>query len=570
MRRGEWSFFNVARVKIFMLPAILFLILAGAGTASADLDCVSCHGPNGPHGEGFGGCNICHGNPPVISQLGVDGLVNVPSATGATSPGGHSRHATVSGYNYTCDTCHFNGMPVTLIAESPRRMQMGFNTGGGIYDGRTLLSPYTYEATNGTTVTTSGTMTCSNIYCHSNGTSVSTHVIPPSTSPSWVAAGPLACSTCHGYPPQYGQDEPKSNSHVVHQQQLEQHSWFSCATCHAETTGDGTTIADTDNHVNGEFNVSPAAGNSFTYTYARGGGTCSDITCHPEANFHNGASRIWGNIVLQAGISVTYGPAPFQVTLIGSTSGGTQPYTFHWEFDDGSTADGALVTHTYASSGPYFPRLTVTDVNFHTGSRTMQVNPFAGNILPVADKSISVANRTVTLTDLSYDSDYNLYGHSGNGTIRISWGDATPVQQQPIALTGSPSNVPITHTYAGSGTSTFTITHSITDNAGGGPVSSPNVQVTVPAPLTITGRVTHSNSTAYPGITLQVRRTSNNALIASATTNTNGDYSFTISTALAGLCPFNLVPPTISGVTFSPSYTNFCTSLSNANITATP
>ena len=569
MSRGKWSFFNVPGKKTFLLPVILFLVLAGAGSASADLDCVECHGPNGPHAENFGGCNSCHGNPPVISQLGVDGLVNYPSATGALSPGGHSRHATDLGYNYSCETCHFNGMPVTLIAESPRRMQMGFGSGGGMYDGRMLPSPYTYEATNGTTVTANGSMTCSNIYCHSNGTSVSTYVIPPSTSPSWVTPGPLACSTCHGYPPQYGQDQPKSNTHVVHQQQLSQHSWFSCATCHAETTGDGTTITNTVKHVNEEFDVSPAVGISFTYTYARGGGTCSNITCH-EGNYHNGGSRVWGNIVLEANISVSYGPSPLQVTLVGSVSGGTQPYTFHWELDDGSTADGNIVTHTYASTGPYYPRLTVTDAKFHTGSRTTQVNPAGGNILPVADKSISVTNRTATLTDLSYDPDFNLYGHSGNGTIRISWGDGSPTQVQSIALTDSPSNVQFTHTYAGTGTNTFTVTHAITDNAGGGPVSSPNVLVTVPAPLTITGRVTHSNSAPYPGIQLDLRRVSNNAHIVYATTNTNGDYVFTVSNSLAVFCPFKIVPPTIPGVTFAPSYTNICTSLSNADITATP
>jgi predicted CxxxxCH...CXXCH cytochrome family protein len=448
-------------------------------------------------------------------------------------------------------------------------MQMGFSTGGGIYDGRALQPPYTYEATNGTVVTANGSMTCSNIYCHSDGTSVSTYVLPAGTSPSWVTPGPLACGTCHGYPPQYGQDEPKSNTHVVHQQQLSQHSWFSCATCHAETTGDGATIANTVKHVNGEYDVSPDTGISFTYTYARGGGTCSNITCH-EGNYHNGDSRVWGNVVLDANISVSYGPGPYQVTLVGSVTGGTAPYMFHWEFDDGSTADGSVVTHTYASSGPYFPRLTVTDANFHTGNRTTQVNPFGGNILPVAAKSISVANRTVTLTDLSYDTDYNLYGHSGTGTIRISWGDGTPTLVQSIALTGSPSNIPFTHTYAGTGTNTFTVTHAITDNAGGGPVSSPNVQVTVPVPLTVSGRVTHSNSAPYPGIQLDLRRVSNNAHIVYATTNFNGDYTFTVANNLIPFCPFKIVPPTIPGVTFSPTYTDICTSISNANITATP
>jgi len=524
-------------------------------------DCVLCH----THGKGFkAGCDSCHGNPPIASVPnasspgGNTGLADSPYATGSLHAGAQNKHVSKFGYA-NCSICH-NGYSMPSSA-STYTIDINFSFNGsttGTYDGQTGVR---YNAPN----TATGSMTCSNVYCHSSGTSVSTGIIPAGTSPSWVTAGPLACNTCHGYPPQYDQDQPKSNSHVVHQQQLAQHAWFSCATCHAETTGDGAVTAM---HVNGEFNVSPAAGNRFAYTYARGGGTCSNITCHPEANYHNGGSRVWGNIVLQADISVSYGPGPFQVTLVGSVSGGTQPYTFHWEFDDGSTADGNVVTHTYTSSGPYYPRLTVTDAKFHTGSRTTQVNPSSGNILPVADKSISVANRTITVTDRSYDPDYNLYGHSGDGMINISWGDGTPAQVQSIALTGSPSNVQFTHTYAANGT--YTITHAITDNAGGGPVASPNVSVTVPAPLAITGRVTHSNTAPYPGIQLDLRRVSNNAHIAYATTNTNGDYSFTISSSLVQFCPFKLVPPTIPGVTFAPSHTNICTSISNADITATP
>ena len=64
--------------------------------------------------------------------------------------------------------------------------------------------------------------------------------------------------------------------------------------------------------------------------------------------------------------AVRAGPAPLEVRFDASTSRDPDPggriVSWQWSFGDGSTASGEEVTHTYASGGRYFPRLTVTDV----------------------------------------------------------------------------------------------------------------------------------------------------------------------------------------------------------------
>ena len=51
----------------------------------------------------------------------------------------------------------------------------------------------------------------------------------------------------------------------------------------------------------------------------------------------------------------------FTVDFESTTSGGTLPYTFFWEFGDGETSTEENPTHTYTSNGPYSVTLTVFD-----------------------------------------------------------------------------------------------------------------------------------------------------------------------------------------------------------------
>lgn len=135
----------------------------------------------------------------------------------------------------------------------------------------------------GSTPPGDGYSNCSNTYCHSNGTSVSTDIIPYNTSSNW-GSGPLFCNSCHGNPPGYANGNPKANSHLV-----SGHSRYSCDNCHYSTTIDGTSISSKTSHVNKSYNVTPGTGISFSYSFATTGGTCSNVSCHTD-----GATMTWG------------------------------------------------------------------------------------------------------------------------------------------------------------------------------------------------------------------------------------------------------------------------------------
>jgi uncharacterized repeat protein (TIGR01451 family) len=57
----------------------------------------------------------------------------------------------------------------------------------------------------------------------------------------------------------------------------------------------------------------------------------------------------------------------------GQATSGSGPYTFAWDYGDGSTGSGSDTTHQYANQGTYNVKLTVTDNNGCTGTTTSPV-----------------------------------------------------------------------------------------------------------------------------------------------------------------------------------------------------
>lgn len=169
-----------------------------------------------------------------------------------------------------CGQCHFKSDTLTTKHINGKVDVDFVSKFGGMY--------------NGTSQPGDGYSNCSNIYCHSNGTSVSTAIIPVNTTSNWGTSSIPDCKGCHDYPPSYLNGNPKANSHASHRN-------FSCNFCHADTTSDGTTISSLVTHVNKSYDLKPGVGVSFAYSFAAGGGTCSAISCH----FNNSAT--WGTTV---------------------------------------------------------------------------------------------------------------------------------------------------------------------------------------------------------------------------------------------------------------------------------
>ena len=173
----------------------------------------------------------------------------------------------------SCSGCHAMGTLPPFSMHPNSKVDINFDSlFGGSY--------------NGTPEPGDGYSSCKNSYCHSDGTWVATYTTSTNTSPLW-GSGSLVCSGCHGNPPGYAQGSPKRNSHP-------EHSSETCNACHVTTTSNGTTITSKTLHVNRMYDVSPDTGKgiSFSYSFSRSGGTCTNISCHGGAEAQWGVTQI--------------------------------------------------------------------------------------------------------------------------------------------------------------------------------------------------------------------------------------------------------------------------------------
>ncbi len=576
-------------ISLFGLCACVFLLLLASFAGAQVLQC---------------SCTSCHGNPPTESTRGgPNGLVGIGLGLG-TASGAHD-HFTRLRQNLTCENCHFGAMPESPIPDL--KLQMGFSINGksgtGMsYDGMpSFIDPkWTYEATNGTTVTQNGTMKCSNVYCHGGGTGGTNNkggisksaylnsindprIVAQSISPAWSNVSPIGCNYCHGVGtadgrPSYQSRIPKANSHV------QPHVGFKCHVCHYATTQDDASIYDVTKHHNGVYDVVPDPTVTFTYTYDPGGGKCTNVSCHggdPHVGYWG--SAITGGTGITANVNVTFGPSCYQVTVTATPLSGSQqqlpPYVYDWDWGDGTTTSGTSDTapinasHAYIQGGTYYSTFNYRDKNYISGSSALvPITLQSVNIPPVANSStVSVKGMTAIFTDMSYDTDYNTCGHSGAGTIYLNWGDGVAINQQPLNLTDQPSNQAYTHTYARAGT--YYLQHSVSDNAGGS-AQDPTTPllVTVPGTFTISGKITHAGGKmgytpgqAFYNVSVQLY-TKNGSYVDGVSTKSDGTY--TIS-GIPETQHYDVIPNR-SGFTFAPVSVDVYQSTTGVDFVGTP
>jgi len=426
-------------------------------THNNGLRCTECHS----HKNGFAaGCNSCHGFPPVVDAPQADnGLVAIPATTGSTTAGAHALHATAAGFNFSCDACHQGGMPQSAIVDN-NKIQIGFGLNpAGIssgYDGHASLSaPYSYEGTGTTTVTTGGSLRCSNVYCHSNGGWVSRGVMDPDITPPWNTVGPLSCDSCHPYPMSTGPDDPRKDTHSRHASV----GYSDCGLCHHNNVLDHTL------HSNKVYDVAPAPtfpgrpseGDqplTFSYAFAPGGGTCSSNSCHAYWGFSDTVR--WGlntDLVVIPYFSGLASTDTDRVVTFDATrsscyekvDGVDEPRTcsYSWDFGGAGSIVGGngtdIMVYQFDAVGDYTVTLTMTEsVTGKTASDSITVSAIEVEVPAAADFSTSVAGNTVTLTATLPPEVVRLY---------VYWGDRLRT------VYADPANDVMTHTYARGGRS---------------------------------------------------------------------------------------------------------------------
>lgn len=152
------------------------------------------------------------------------------------------------------------------------------------------------------------------------------------------------------------------------------------------------------------------------------------------------------------------GTAPLNVCFTGGASGGTEPYSYLWNFGDGVAANNTREQnpcHGYMSIGNYNVTLTVTDAHGITGQTTLVVtviddeSPITAHIS--ADTTLGLAPLRVNFSGSASGPAGFLYDYSWD------FGDGETCQDDRYPQ----------HIYSEPGTYTVTLTVTGTDPLGG-------------------------------------------------------------------------------------------------------
>lgn len=152
-------------------------------------------------------------------------------------------------------------------------------------------------------------------------------------------------------------------------------------------------------------------------------------------------------------VSTDLGVTPLGVDFDATNSADTDGsiVSYAWEFGDGATGSGLLVSHTYTVAGIYTARLTVTDNEGAQGISTHVISSQVTSGPPTAVLNVDVDSVAIN-TDVTFDASSSS-DVAGGSIVSYAWdfGDGT-----------SGTGVTAVHQYTTTGTYQATLT--VTDN----------------------------------------------------------------------------------------------------------
>lgn len=262
----------------------------------------------------------CHGNGTTTTPTVTVSWSGTLDCTGchptaALSTGSHSKHLASA----TCNNCH------NVTAASNSALNVTTGTTNHVdknvsinFDGASATAAAQYNGINagGTNIyqknIASAAGTCSNIYCHNNGTGIWTGTPGTGSTPTWGTTG--GCNSCHGNAtytnyrkaaPLYVSGTPKPNAHVAHLDVTDATAGGAtgaamgtqCKNCHYTITTDNLTASGA--HATASYTVAGSGASAqykdgdnvggvnvnvttiYAYSATPNSSTCSNVSCHP-------------------------------------------------------------------------------------------------------------------------------------------------------------------------------------------------------------------------------------------------------------------------------------------------
>jgi predicted CxxxxCH...CXXCH cytochrome family protein len=239
----------------------------GYGFYDTPADCKICHGGNLDGGTSGVSCNACHtgGAAWRTDCTYCHGGLN---STNGAPPYGLRGETAVTNRVVGAHTAHLTSSPShTAWACSVCHTVPGSFSDAGHIDGVAGAEVHFSSPAGGSSTYTRSTASCSSLYCHGNGRTVSGAV-------SWTSSTDLTCRSCHGYYTNASVLSGRHNKHISED--------VTCYTCHKTVINNSDAIMDKTAHINGSVNVSLTTG-----TFNASTKTCSSNDCHESEDWYD-------------------------------------------------------------------------------------------------------------------------------------------------------------------------------------------------------------------------------------------------------------------------------------------